>query len=102
MITLLRSGFNTLHCLISGHPGVFREWEWQASHPQWKEREDMWTCIRCGKELLTIPDNATSYIVARPHMDGTIIDYVNHAIEQHGTDRVRIRAGDPITRKPRI
>jgi len=88
-------------CGILGHPGVFREWEWKPAVPQWKEREDAWTCIRCQSEFPSIPLGATSYIVARPVMDNNLIPHINEAVETYGEQAVRIRGGDPETRRLR-
>lgn len=94
--------FSRFRCLLTGHPGVVREWEWLGTDPQWKERHDAWMCIRCGKEFLAIPPNTTSYISARPHMDSRLVDYVNHAIDEHGIASVRVRAtGDLSELQPR-
>jgi len=90
-----------LQCKIFGHPGVFREWEWKANHPQWKEREDAWTCIRCLSELEQLPLGVLSYFVSRPLMDRGVIDRINAAIEMYGANAVRVRAGDPKTRQLR-
>lgn len=91
-----------VRCWITGHPGVFREWEWRPTAAQWKEREDAWTCIRCAKEMHTIPAGVTSYVVARPFMDSRVVDYVNEAVESHGAESVRVRAsGDLATLRPR-
>lgn len=94
--------FNRIRCLITSHPGVVREWEWLGTNPQWKERQDMWTCIRCGKEFTTVPTGATSYISSRPHMDRHVVDFVNTVVEEHGIESVRVRAlGDISTAPPR-
>jgi hypothetical protein len=90
-----------LQCRVTGHPGVFRQWEWKPAAPQWREREDAWTCIRCDAEFPSIPLGATSYIVARPYMDATVITQINRAVESYGDQAVRVRAGDPNTRQPR-
>lgn len=90
-----------LYCRIMGHPGVFREWEWKPTQPQWQERQDAWTCIQCQSEFPSVPLGATSYIVSRPIMDTNFIDHVNDAVEAYGEHAVRIRAGDPQTRQPR-
>lgn len=89
------------YCRMTGHPGVFREWEWKPTHPQWRERQDAWTCIRCRAEVPSVPLGSIEYFVARPLMDSRLIDQINHAVEQYGTESVRIRAGNPDTRQPR-
>mgnify|MGYP003329880418 FL=1 len=90
-----------LQCRFFGHPGVFREWEWKPVTPQWQERQDAWTCIRCHSEFPSIPLGVSSYIVARPVMDANFITHVNEAIEAYGEHAVRIRAGDPTKRQLR-
>lgn len=90
-----------VQCRMTGHPGVFREWEWKPTRPQWQERDDAWICVRCGTELPAIPLGATTYLVARPVLDAGVITQINQAVEAYGPDAVRIRAGDPATRQPR-
>lgn len=89
--------FSRLRCVIGGHPGVVREWEWLGTDPQWKERQDAWMCIQCGKEFFSVPKGVTSYISARPHMDTRLVDHVNHAIDTHGIGAVRVRATGDLT-----
>lgn len=98
----MHSFFRRLQCRVLGHPGVFREWEWKPSQPQWTEREDAWTCVRCLSELSQIPLGATSYLVARPIMEPGVIAQINAAVDTHGAHAVRVRAGDPETRQPRL
>lgn len=87
--------FRHLQCMLFGHPGVFREWEWKPTAPLWKERQDAWTCIRCQSELIDIPVGKPSYMVTRPIMNATIIEHINKAVDEHGASSVRIRSGDP-------
>lgn len=65
--------------------------------PHWREREDMWTCLRCRADLPAIPLGRTSYMVARPYMETRVISEINAAVDRYGAERVRIRAGDPAT-----
>lgn len=98
---MLRKFLNRVHCALRGHPGAYREWEWNPLYPQWQERTDVWNCIRCEIELLTIPPTMPTYIVDRPHLDANVVDFINDTIDNFGENRVRVRAGDPITRRPR-
>lgn len=95
------SFFRRVQCKFFGHPGVFREWEWKPASPQWKERDDAWTCIRCRSDLLKVPHRAISYIVARPFLDAAVIEHINKAVDTYGESFVRIRSGDPSTRHSR-
>lgn len=97
--------WSRLRCRISGHPGVFRRWEWRLSAPGWKEVTDQWTCIRCEQEMLDIPSTMPRYRVRRPFMDASLVDWINRTVEhteQTGrTLDMRVLAGDPSTREPR-
>jgi len=88
-------------CLLTGHPGVYREWEWRPTLSQWREREDAWTCIRCERDIVTPSPKIPTYIIARPYMDSRLIELVNMCVDEHGADRLRVRGGDPATRQPR-
>lgn len=93
--------FRYLQCMLFGHSGVFREWEWKPTAPQWQERQDAWTCIRCRAELSEIPSGKPSYMVARPILDATVIEHINKVVDEYGESSVRIRSGDPSTRHSR-
>lgn len=97
MIPLLRR----LQCRLFGHPGVFREWEWRPTSPEWKERDDAWTCIRCRGEMSEVPAGSTSYLVARPALVPSLIGHVNTMVERFGVERIRIRGGDVESRRVR-
>jgi len=80
---------------------VFRQWEWRLHAPAWKETTDHWTCIRCLRELPTVPASLPRYRVDRPHMDHGLVAAVNRAsahMEAHGMTDVRVLGGDPATR----
>lgn len=93
--------FKRCQCFVTGHPGVYREWEWRPMVSQWQERHDAWTCIRCAHEVVTPAPTIPTYSVARPHMDARLIELVNLYVDEHGAERLRVRGGDPATRQPR-
>lgn len=86
-------------CRIVGHPGVYRQWEWYANNPMWVERTDAWSCIRCEADIPTPPTTLPHYKVARPTLTADMIDHVNEVIEEHGPFAVRLRGGDPTTKR---
>lgn len=91
----LRAWWTRLRCRVFGHTGVFRQWEWKPTHPQWKERTDAWTCVRCGEDVLTGAETLPQFHAPRPYLSPEVIEYVNLAITEYGDEAVRIRAGEP-------
>lgn len=90
-----------LLCRLAHHPGVYREWEWCGAAPQWRERTDAWTCIRCGDEFIAPPHRSELYRVPRPQLGRDVIEIINSLtdIDQIQPERIRVRAGDPTHRE---
>ena len=87
-----------LRCVLRGHPGVFREWEWRPTRAMWRERDDVWTCISCEREVLNPDPSLPTYRVERPQLSPALVGILNGMIERHSVDTVRVRGGDPATR----
>lgn len=96
---IFQQWFVKLLCRLFGHPGVFRQWEWLPTAPQWKLRVDAWTCIRCESDVMEVASNTICYVVDRPQLDSPAVDLINRTIDSAGIDHVRVRAGDPNTRR---
>jgi hypothetical protein len=98
---MIWSWIKRFRCLLRGHPGVFREWEWRPTRAMWRERDDAWTCIFCEHEVINPPDTIPTYRVARPQLTPALVGVLNGVIDRHGVEQVRVRGGDPSTRVPR-
>lgn len=81
-----------LRCRVFGHPGVYRQWEWTAMRPEWRERSDAWTCVHCMADIVDVERSMPRYHMKRPVMDPDMIDILNHAIEKYGVENVRLRS----------